>query len=64
MLAGGTAHDFKNLLTALLPSTRLFAVSGYSQDPIIARPAEYGFHGSLAKPARVDDLARLLAAHL
>jgi len=36
------------------------ASSGYSEDPVIARPAEYGFRESLRKPYRLRDMAELM----
>ena len=44
----------------IFPDIRLFAASGYSQDPIISNPCEYGFTGSLRKPFRTDELAEIL----
>lgn len=43
------------------PGLPLIAASGYSDDPVIARPAEHGFAGSLEKPWRKADLAAALA---
>ncbi|MEQ9363854.1 MAG: PAS domain S-box protein [Leptospirales bacterium] len=39
---------------------KYIASSGYSDDPVIANFAEYGFAGSLAKPFRMKDLSRLI----
>ncbi len=36
------------------------ASSGYSEDPVIARPAEYGFRESLRKPYRMREMAELM----
>jgi CheY-like chemotaxis protein len=36
-------------------------MSGYSEDPILARPGDFGFAGVLAKPFRIEDLASVLA---
>ncbi len=38
----------------------VFVVSGYAEDPILKDPAQYGFSGSISKPFRKTDLARLL----
>jgi hypothetical protein len=38
----------------------IFASSGYSEDPVMARPSDFGFTGSIAKPYLKDDLIRLL----
>jgi CheY-like chemotaxis protein len=38
----------------------LVAMSGYFDDPVIARPDDYGFNDSLAKPMSYEDLVRKL----
>ncbi len=38
----------------------VFVTSGYSEDPIIAKPASYGFDGSISKPFTRADLIKLL----
>ncbi len=38
----------------------VFAASGFSEDPVIARPGESGFTDSIQKPFRKSDLERLL----
>ncbi len=47
-------------LKKLLPETPIIATSGYSDDPVIAKPLEYGFSGSLRKPFKIQELAHLL----
>lgn len=39
---------------------RFIASSGYSDDPVIANYAAYGFAGALAKPFRMKELSRLI----
>ncbi len=34
--------------------------SGYSEDPVIARPAEFGFFGFIRKPYLLEELAAAL----
>ena len=46
------------------PDLAVFASSGYSDDPVMSKPAEYGFTGSIKKPYRLDDLAALLGKHM
>lgn len=41
------------------PNIKVIVSSGYSDDPVIARPAEYGFSGRLIKPYRRDTVAQL-----
>jgi len=42
------------------PALPVFAASGFSEDPVIAKPEESGFTDSLQKPFRRSDLERLL----
>jgi PAS domain S-box-containing protein len=42
----------------------VFAASGHAQDPIIAKPLEFGFSGCITKPFRKTDLMSLLEKHL
>ncbi|MBN2716490.1 MAG: response regulator [Deltaproteobacteria bacterium] len=44
--------------------TLLLATSGYSEDPIMTNPKEYGFDDRLIKPFRTSELAQLLSSHL
>jgi len=44
----------------ILPDIPVFAISGYSEDPVIINPGEYGFTGSLGKPFRMSELAEML----
>jgi len=42
------------------PDTLLIASSGYSDDPVMLNPRDYGFSGCLFKPFRKKDLEQLL----
>ena len=42
----------------------LFVTSGYSNDPVMSNPINYGFAGSICKPFTIDDLAAMLNRHL
>ena len=48
----------------ICPDTPVFVASGYSEDPIIAKPNEYGFNASIGKPFRRDELAEMLEKYL
>ena len=48
----------------LYPYLPVFATSGFSEDPVIAKPQEYGFTGSIRKPYRKDELAEMLNKYL
>jgi CheY-like chemotaxis protein len=45
------------------PDLKIYASSGYSEDPVMGRPTEYGFTDSIRKPFRKDELANLLNKH-
>ncbi|MBU1106302.1 MAG: PAS domain S-box protein [Candidatus Riflebacteria bacterium] len=45
------------------PNIPVYASSGYSENPVMARPTEYGFTDSLRKPYRKDELAAMLNRH-
>ena len=51
-------------ILALDSGARMIASSGYSNDPVIAKPAEYGFVGAINKPYKLGDLASTVAAAL
>jgi two-component system, cell cycle sensor histidine kinase and response regulator CckA len=48
----------------LCSETPAFVASGYSTDPIMANPTEYGFTASIRKPYRMADLSEMLEKHL
>ncbi|HOT30291.1 MAG TPA: PAS domain S-box protein [Candidatus Ozemobacteraceae bacterium] len=46
------------------PTLRIFATSGYSDDPVMANPEQYGFAGKIEKPYLLKDLAEILNREL
>ncbi len=42
----------------------IFAMSGYSDEPAIQSPTDFGFTASICKPFRKKDLADLLEKHV
>jgi PAS domain S-box-containing protein len=40
----------------------LFVCSGYSDDPILAKPQDFGFSGTLTKPFLMSDVVRLMGS--
>lgn len=52
--------DIVSELLELQPALAVFASSGYSNDPIMAEPEKYGFTGSIQKPYRIEDIAKIL----
>jgi PAS domain S-box-containing protein len=55
---GGKEIVFK--LRDIRPDAVIFAVSGYSDDPVIAKPLDHGFTSSIVKPFTVDELSSFL----
>lgn len=47
-------------LRAVDPSVRAVVSSGYSNDPVVANFRDYGFAEVVAKPFRIDELARVI----
>ncbi|HOT26917.1 MAG TPA: PAS domain-containing protein [Candidatus Ozemobacteraceae bacterium] len=45
------------------PEMPVYASSGYSDDPVMAVPAEYGFTDSIRKPYRKEELVAMLNRH-
>ncbi len=43
------------------PDAKLIVSSGYSNDPVMASHARYGFRGVVVKPYRVEELSRVLS---
>ncbi len=56
----GGAEAIKRLLE-LDPAAKAIVSSGYADDPVMAEHKAYGFSGTLSKPYRLEDLARVLA---
>ena len=48
-------------LINIRPSLKAVAISGYSDDPVIARPKDFGFIGSLKKPFTKKELSAALS---
>jgi PAS domain S-box-containing protein len=46
------------------PQVIAFVSSGYSNDPVLANPAMYGFTDKIQKPFRLDELSNLLHRYL
>ncbi len=58
---GATAVRQVRTLDATVP---VFVASGYSDDPVMKNPAEYGFTSSICKPFRKRELVGMLNTHL
>ncbi len=59
--SGEGGRDVVGPLRQLLPRVPIVASSGYSDDPIMADPKQFGFTASLGKPFLLSDLSGLLA---
>ncbi len=46
------------------PDVPVFVASGYSGDPVMAKPGDYGFTASLKKPFQLSELEEILESHL
>ncbi|MFZ5475527.1 MAG: response regulator [Myxococcota bacterium] len=53
---GMGGRDAIRHIRSLDPAARALVSSGYSTDPVVANPREYGFDGVIAKPWTLDDL--------
>ncbi len=59
---GGTGgREALRMLKELDPDVIAIASSGYSADPVMANPMDYGFRGRLIKPYRLDELMTVLS---
>jgi len=58
---GMGGKDAARQILSIDPAARLIVSSGYSDDPVLADFAGYGFCAVLPKPYRVSDLAQVLA---
>jgi CheY-like chemotaxis protein len=59
--SGEGGRDTIQPLRKLLPGLPIIASSGYSDDPVMAEPAMFGFSASLRKPFRLNELGELLS---
>jgi PAS domain S-box-containing protein len=59
--SGAGGRETVRPLRQLDPNLPIIASSGYSEDPVMAQPAEFGFTASLPKPFRLNELGDLLA---
>jgi signal transduction histidine kinase/CheY-like chemotaxis protein len=48
----------------IFPDVPVFASSGFSEDPIMAKPRDFGFTDSINKPFRLKEIAQILEKHM
>lgn len=48
----------------ICPDTPAFVASGYSEDPAMANPEEYGFTASIQKPCLKEELSQMLEKYM
>ncbi len=58
--AGMGGKECIQQLMKLDPGVRAIVSSGYSNDPVMANSADYGFKGFVTKPFRLDELSEVL----
>jgi PAS domain S-box-containing protein len=61
---GMGGKDAISIIRPRCPKLVAIASSGYSDDPIMARPSDYGFTASIGKPFSLPELEALLELHL
>ena len=61
---GDGGKEIAESIRRLSPHTRLLAASGYSEDPVIANPAAFGFSDSIVKPFSYADLGEIIRKNL
>ncbi len=57
---GAGGQEALGSIRRFAPDVPVFVSSGYAEDPVMANPTAYGFTGSIRKPFKKSDLARLL----
>lgn len=62
--AGTGGRQILPKLRVIDPNLPVFASSGFSDDPVMARPQDFGFTGSIGKPYLKSELGALLEKHL
>jgi len=55
----GGVEAVKMIVEKKMP-VKVIASSGYSDDPVMSRPVEFGFHASIAKPYKLNDLINVM----
>jgi len=58
--SGQGGRDIVGQLRELCPPLPIIASSGYTDDPAMARPTQFGFSASLRKPFLLSELSNLL----
>jgi CheY-like chemotaxis protein len=58
--AGMGGREMIERLRAIDPAVKAIVSSGYSNDPVMAEFARYGFSGMVMKPYRIEDLSAML----
>jgi PAS domain S-box-containing protein len=56
----GSGVEVARRIAELDPAAVLVAMSGYSDDPVLAHPERFGFRATLCKPFRLIDVSRAL----
>lgn len=59
--SGQGGREIVGQLRELAPRLPIIASSGYTDDPVMARPTQFGFSASLRKPFMFNELSTMLA---
>ena len=52
--------QIKDYIRQIYPNMKIIVMSGYSNDPVMAKYSEYGFDGIIKKPFRINTVAKIL----
>ena len=50
----------KDHIRQIYPDMKIIVMSGYANDPVMAKYSEYGFDGIIKKPFRINTVAEIL----
>ena len=64
IIGGMGGKDVAERIRSVDMDMPIFAASGYSDDPIMENPVEYGFTASISKPFRKGELANMLDKYI
>ncbi|HEY9135461.1 MAG TPA: response regulator [Pseudomonadales bacterium] len=61
---GDSGYETFQKLQAYDPNIKAVVISGHVQSPMVLKPRDFGFSGSLAKPFRMETLQEVVRAAL
>lgn len=60
---GMSGKDTIKEIRKIDPAIPAFVMSGYSEDPALSNPEQFGFNGGLSKPFKIEELEELLSRY-